>query len=258
MRSSLSIMTMAVALAGCGSTPSDAVTANAATGARPLVSQPVTLTASDGVKVFGDYYPAPSPKALIVLFHQAGSSAGEYRTIAPRLVAAGYSALAIDQRSGGGMYGRNRTAAALGKSADYLAAQPDMQAALDWAISKGVPVAIWGSSYSSALVFPLAAANPGKVKAVLAFSPGEYFDDKTLVSRAAAKVTIPVYVTSAPEAGEVALAKTVFDATAATDKTDYVPKDGVHASSTLIAAKNPAGAEANWASALAFLRKTLG
>ena len=156
------------------------------------------------------------------------------------------------------MYGRNRTAAALGKSADYLDARPDMQAALEWALAKNVPVAVWGSSYSSALVFPLAAANPGKVRAVLAFSPGEYFDDRTLVSRAAAKVTVPVYITSAPDAGEVALARTVFDATAATDKTDYVPKDGVHASSTLIAAKNPAGAEANWTALLAFLKKALG
>ncbi len=255
MRTLVSIITAGVALAACGSTPGNAVTA---TEAKALALQPVTLTASDGVKVFGDYYPAANPKALIVLFHQARSSAGEYRTIAPRLVATGYSALAIDQRSGGGMYGRNRTAAALGKPADYLAAQPDMQAALDWALAKAVPVAIWGSSYSSALVFPLTAANPGKVKAVVAFSPGEYFDDKTLVSRAAAKVTVPVYVTSAPDAGEVALAKAVFDATATTDKTRYVPKDGVHASSTLIAAKNPAGSEANWASVLAFLSRTLG
>ena len=218
----------------------------------------VTLRARDGVTVFGDYYAAPKPRALIVLFHQAGSSAGEYRTIAPRLVAARDSALAIDQRTGGGMYGPNRTAAKLGKSADYLDARPDMQAALDWAAAQGVSVAIWGSSYSAALVFPLAAANSGKVKAVLAFSPGEYFDDKTLVRRAAAKVTVPVYVTSAPDAKEVALAKTVFDATAATAKMRYVPKAGIHGSSTLIAAKDPAGAEANWVAVLTFLQKTLG
>ena len=74
MRALVSMMVAGVALAGCGSTPSNAVTA---TESRALASQPVTLTASDGVKVFGDYYPAPNPKALIVLFHQAGSSAGE-------------------------------------------------------------------------------------------------------------------------------------------------------------------------------------
>lgn len=215
----------------------------------------VTLTARDGIKVFGDFYAAPRPKALIVLFHQAGSSAGEYRTIAPKLVAAGYSALAIDQRSGGGMYGPNRTVAKLGKSADYLAARADLQAALDWAAAKGLPVAVWGSSYSAALVFPLAAANPGKVKAVLAFSPGEYFDDKAMIRRAAARVTVPVYVTSAPDPKEIALAKPVFDAAAATLKTRYVPKAGVHGSSTLIAAKDPAGAEANWRSVLAFLKQ---
>lgn len=50
---------------------------------------------------------------MILLFHQAGSSKAEYATISPRLVAAGYSALAIDQRSGGELFGSNETAAAL-------------------------------------------------------------------------------------------------------------------------------------------------
>jgi hypothetical protein len=54
-------------------------------------SMPVTFNAKDGVKLFGNYYAAPNPKAIILLFHQAGSNKAEYATIAPRLVAAGYS-----------------------------------------------------------------------------------------------------------------------------------------------------------------------
>ena len=62
---------------------------------------PMTVKADDGVIVYGAFYRSPNPKALILLFHQADSSKDEYSSIAPRLVAAGYSALAIDQRSGG-------------------------------------------------------------------------------------------------------------------------------------------------------------
>jgi predicted alpha/beta hydrolase len=53
--------------------------------------QAVSSTATDGVRVYGDYYPAASKtQPLILLFHQAGSNWGEYATIAPRLVKAGF------------------------------------------------------------------------------------------------------------------------------------------------------------------------
>lgn len=213
---------------------------------------PVTLTAADGVKVAGLYYRASNPKAMILLFHQAGSSKAEYATIAPRLIAAGYSALAIDQRSGGHLFGSNETVAALGRSADYLEAQRDLQAALTWAKGQGAPVILWGSSYSAALVFRV-ATDP-TVKAVLAFSPGEYLGDGAPVGAAARKVKTPIFVTSASDAGEIAAAKAILAASPATAKQQYVSANGVHGSSTLIPARNPVGAAANWDAVLAFLR----
>src|SRR6516225_11709737 len=93
----------------------------------------VELQAKDGVLISGLIYQAARPKAIILLFHQAGSSKAEYATIAPRLVAAGYTALAIDQRSGGSLFGPNETASRLGRSATYEDAKPDLMAALDWA-----------------------------------------------------------------------------------------------------------------------------
>ena len=89
-----------------------------------------TLRAADGVAVHGSFHAATDPRAVVLLFHQAGSSKGEYATIAPRLAAAGYESLAIDQRSGGDLFGRNETAAALGREAGYLEAERDLEAAL--------------------------------------------------------------------------------------------------------------------------------
>ena len=215
--------------------------------------QAVTLRARDGVSISGLAYAADHPKAIVLLFHQAGSSKAEYATIAPGLVAAGFTALAIDQRSGGDLYGPNETATLLGKEASYEQAKPDLEAALAWATAKHLPVVLWGSSYSASLVFEVAAEHPQEVSAVMAFSPGEYFDDSGAVARAAAKVRAPIYVTSAPDPGEVSDAKAILAASPSRSKTQYVPQFGVHGASTLIEAQDPEGAAENWKHALAFL-----
>lgn len=240
--------------------------ANAPTPAKPpeaaTCSANLQLTASDGVKVFGRYCTPTNPKALILLFHQAGSSKDEYATIAPRLGQAGYATLAIDQRSGGDLFGVNETAKALGaarakalsEDAGYIQALPDLEAALAWARDKNRPVVLWGSSYSSSLVLLLAAKHPDAVKAVLAFSPGEYLGKPTLVRDAAANVAVPVFVTSTTDAQEVRDGDGIFAALPKNDVSErVVPRRAVHGSSMLIPAKNPDGAEDIWASVLAFL-----
>ena len=175
----VSVLAASLALAAAG-------VAHAAGG------EPVVLRAADGVTVYGEVWRAAGAKPpLIVAFHQAESSSAEYAPIAPRLVAAGFTVLAIDQRSGDGAFGgSNRTAAALGRAASYDEALPDLAAALAWAKAdaKGAPVIVWGSSYSAALAFVLAAAHPGDVDAIVAFSPGEYLAGKQTVRSAAAKL----------------------------------------------------------------------
>ena len=254
------VIASAISLAACHGVPNvdnqQALTRESG-AAKALAPQPVELKAPDGVTVYGTYYPATAPKALILLFHQAGSSSGEYVDIAPRLQREGFAALAIDQRVGGDLYGANRTMAGYKGKTDYLGALPDLEAALAWGKAKGTPIALWGSSYSASLVFLLADAADakGSVKAVMAFSPGEYFTDKKMVEAAAAKVAVPVFVTSANTAEEETEAKAIVSATASTDRQLYVPRTGIHGSSTLNATRNPGGADENWRAVLAFLKR---
>ncbi len=219
---------------------------------------PLKLTAADGVTVYGNTYAATGPaKATILLFHQAASNAGEYSSIAPMLVKIGYDVIAIDQRSGGVRFGQsNQTVKALGGSSDYLDALPDLEAALAHArkTASDKPVIVWGSSYSAALVFLLAAKHPNDVAAVLAFSPGEYLS-RASVADAAQKVRVPVFVTSASDDGEIQAAKAILAATSASLRDQYIPKSGVHGSSTLREDSNPSGAAAGWAAVTAFLAK---
>jgi dienelactone hydrolase len=220
----------------------------------------VVLTASDGVKVYGDFYPAASKSdAYILLFHQAGSNRGEYAPIAPRLAKLGYNCLAIDQRSGGERFGQgNETVRQLGHSADYLDALKDMDAALVWArtAKHSGKVIIWGSSYSAALVFLLAAQHPEDVAAVLAFSPGEYLGTPNLVHQAAAKISVPIYVTSAKDEEEIRAARSILAASPARMKTQFVPRvGGVHGSSTLRTDTDAAGEAENWRAVEEFLHR---
>jgi dienelactone hydrolase len=219
---------------------------------------PVTLTAKDGVTVHGESVAPPtgSVRPLIVLFHQAHSNKTEYAPIQPKLLALGYGSLAIDQRAGGEMFGaQNQTARALKAPADYEAAMPDLEAALVYGVAHSPThtVILWGSSYSASLVFPLAAAHPKEVAAVMAFSPGEYFENKSKFQDAAASVTVPIFVTSAASAEEVGEAKAILGASPSKTKVQFAPKVGVHGSSILRKDRDPKGAGAAWAAVQKFL-----
>jgi dienelactone hydrolase len=211
--------------------------------------QDVELQTEDGVRVFGTFYETSKDKPIILLFHQADSNRTEYAEIAPELVAVGFNVLAIDQRSGGSLFGAdNQTKENFEGVAGYREALPDLEAALIWATVEGYEsILVWGSSYSAALVFLLAAAHP-EVDGVLSFSPGEYLGDTHSVKDAAARVTVPVFITSSKfEAEET---KTIFDAVASSDKVQFVPEGfGEHGSSAL----RSKAKDEYWAAVKAFL-----
>jgi dienelactone hydrolase len=220
-------------------------------------AEPVTLSAADGTKVYGEWTPAQgAPKGVMVLFHQAHANHSEYAPIAPKLAQAGWASLAVDQRSGDELFGaKNRTAAQFKETPGYLEAMPDLEAALAEGVKRngGKPVIVVGSSYSATLVFALAAKHPSDVRAVIAFSPGEYFQDKHYARSAAAQLKVPLYVTSASDPDEVRRAKEVLDASPSTQKVQHTPKHGVHGASTLRTDRNAAGAQENWDALMKFL-----
>lgn len=223
-------------------------------------AMPVSITAADGVKIYGEYWPAAAKDApLILAFHQAGSSHAEYAPLAPRLNGAGFSVLAIDQRSGDGQFGgTNKTVAGLGRSTNYDAAFADLEAALAWGRQRAgtAPILVWGSSYSAALVFKLAAKHPGDVGALLAFSPGEYLDASDAVHTAARAVRIPVFIDQSSDQTEIDQSRSILAALPGTDKAQFVSAGkSVHGTATLRADRNPNGADEHWAAVLKFLAR---
>ncbi|MEM9022666.1 MAG: alpha/beta hydrolase [Bacteroidota bacterium] len=168
----------------------------------------VTFNAADGLAVTADIYETHPDNPWILLCHQASFSRGEYRETAPRLNALGFNCLAIDQRSGKGVNGvSNATAQRAneqGLPTKYTHAEPDILAAIAFLAEKsGRPIILVGSSYSAALVLKIARDHE-QVRAVAAFSPGEYIRGQN-IRKAAAGTQKPVFVTSSKnEASDVA------------------------------------------------------
>ena len=219
---------------------------------------PLRFEAADGLRVDADLYDVSDAAApTVLLCHQANSSRGEYRSIAPRLAAAGYRAVAIDQRSGRSMNGvRNATAERArvsGKSTEYLDARADIEAAIAGVRERwpDAPVVLWGSSYSASLALVI---EPGRddLAAVLSFAPGEYFGSELSVATALRDGRAPTLVVS-PES-ERPRAQAIVKALSKRGKWVIGPTIQ-HGSKTLFLSEDP---EPVWEAVLAFLAEHTG
>ena len=211
--------------------------------AHTSAQQTITFPSLDTLPVTADIYLAHGSDApLIVLFHQAGWSRGEYGEIAPKLNVLGFNCLAVDLRSGGSVLGvTNKTAAAasqVGAPTGYTDALPDVIASLRYARAElhASQVLAWGSSYSAALVIKVAGDEPELVDGVLSFAPGEYFESAgkpvDWIQTAAKKIRTPTFITSARH--EKPAWVSIFEAIPVEFRVSYLPAtSGNHGSRAL-------------------------
>ncbi len=204
----------------------------------------ISFKSADDLLITADAYipHAANAAPLIMLFHQAGSSRGEYSEIAPELNKLGFNCIAVDQRSGEYSRGKdNETAIRAGNAGlatRYVDALPDIIAALRYANKKysNSKIIAWGSSYSASLVLKVAGDYPELVDGVIAFSPGEYFShqgkSKTWIRDSAQKIKDPVFITSSK--AEASDWVPIFDVIKAEGKTGFIPETaGKHGSKVL-------------------------
>nr|WP_321233801.1 alpha/beta hydrolase [uncultured Psychroserpens sp.] len=218
----------------------------------------IEFTANDGLKIYGKLYETDKNKPVILLCHQANYNSFEYADIAPRLNALGYNCLAIDQRSGGGFADlpnlTHNNAKEKNLATNYLNAQPDIQAAIDYLHDKyQTQIILWGSSYSSSLALMEGSKNE-KVRAIIAFSPGDYFGEQ-VPSLASVFKTLdkPFFVTSSKQEAHT-LMTLIGDNKLNNNQIQFIPElEGFHGSKALWVDQK--GAEVYWESLIAFLTK---
>lgn len=225
----------------------------------PADAQEVEFGATDGAVVFGTWHLTSSePSAVIIALHQGGASGeGEYGPIIPRLLETGQNVLTVDLRAGGDLFGGlNRTVQARGVESEYCEAQSDIEGALAFVrrTVPGVPVILWGSSYSGALALRVAAEHPAGVAAVLAFSPAS--GPPMASCRAedvASMVKVPVLVVRPRSETEREPVVEQLEIFRRAGHHIYVADPGTHGSSTLVTERVGAPATAAWDRVLRFL-----
>ncbi len=214
------------------------------------------IYSKDSLPISADIYEVSSKKPIILLCHQAGYSRGEYKDTALKLMELGFSCMAIDQRSGKEANGViNETALAAKKRnlpTTYLDASQDIEAAIDYLyeINGHKPIILVGSSYSASLAL-LIGNTSTKVKAIVSFSPGEYFRTTNIQSEIK-NLSKPVFVTSSKKESQaleelVSLIDTSY-------VTHFIPNvQGIHGSRALWSSTE--GNEDYWDALSTFIKK---
>lgn len=141
--------------------------------------QKIIFYAADSIKISADLYLQDYDLPYILLFHQHGASRGEYRDIAPKLMKMGYNCLAVDLRLGGRMnFIQNET------SQQFMGSFPkqtgdimkDIEAAVNYTEKiSHKSIILLGSSFSASACL-IYACHKKNIRAIVAFSPGEYFE----------------------------------------------------------------------------------
>jgi len=219
------------------------------------IPKKVDFPSKDSLKIRADFYQAKKPKGLLVFCHRSHFNRGEYKDIAPRLSAQGFSSLAIDQRSGMNVLGYINETSTLAKKkglpTGYLDARQDIEAAVDFAFKKNhrKPIILVGSSYSASLSL-LIAKDIDKVKAVAVFSPGEYLKGVE-IAKAIKDFSKPIFATSARK--EIGDTKKLFCFVGKKYISYFLPTvEGFHGAKSLWPSSN--GNEQYWKAFSNFLR----
>ena len=160
----------------------------------------ITISAADGLELTADEYVISEDNPYIVLLHEQGSSRGEFQSIATRLNKMDYNCLAVDIRNGGNNnFVSNQTARRCRERKCPVGVEDvelDFIAAIDYAFSQSEqPVILFGSGANGSLSLKIANEND-HVRAVVAFSPGEYFLPIINIQDTIANLKKPVFVTS--------------------------------------------------------------
>ncbi len=218
--------------------------------------QMVTFPSSDGLLITADLYLQDKSYPFIILYHQANYSRGEYQETAPKLAKLGYNCLAVDLRSGKEVnFIQNETAAKAREKhlpTEYLDAEKDMVASITYCLQYNAnKIILLGSSYSASLALKIAKEN-SNVSAVIAFSPGEYFQPQITLKSVLSKLDKPIFVASTK--GESPFIKEMLSEVSGINILWFTPSKtaGVHGSRALWQA-SPESNEC-WLSLLMFFK----
>jgi len=160
----------------------------------------ITLSSADGLEITADEYIIGADNPYILLFHEQGSSRGEYHTIARRLCKMDYNCLAVDLRNGGNKSRVSNETVRRCRSSKCATGIDDIgrdvAAAIEYVKGKtDLPVILFGSGANGSLCLKMAVEND-HVRAAVALSPGEYFMPTLKIQDTISGLKKPVFITA--------------------------------------------------------------
>lgn len=169
-------------------------------GQFPMGQSLIRFPSKDGAMITGDLYLIDNTSPMILLFHQATASRGEYIETAKKLNELGYNALAVDQRSGESMNDvENMTYKRLSNESSaftFKEAIVDVESTIEYASDTfDMPMIALGSSYSASILCVIGQNYEADLLGLILFSPGQnmYFDNKP-VSEMASNLMLPIFL----------------------------------------------------------------
>jgi len=165
-----------------------------------ITKKSVSFLSADELLITADEYIIQQDNPYILLFHQQESSRGEFSTIAPKLCKMDYNCLAVDIRNGGSDNSvSNETVKRCKESRCSIGisdVEGDILSAIDYAFEKSnKPVILFGGVANGSLCLKIAREND-HVRAVIAFSPGEYFMPELNIRETISGLKKPVLISS--------------------------------------------------------------
>jgi hypothetical protein len=164
------------------------------------VKTTVNFYSSDSLLITADEYVISDTLPYLVLFHEQGSSRGEFSEIIDRFQKMNFNCLATDIRNGGNSnYIPNQTARRSrieSRSRSVDAVSSDIEAAIAYATEKSSQnVILLGAGANGSLVLK-AAMEQEQVKAAVALSPGEFFLPVFSTEESISGIRKPLLITS--------------------------------------------------------------
>jgi dienelactone hydrolase len=210
-------------------------------------SEKITITyySSDGLLITADEYLTSDTLAYVILFHDQGSSRGEFSDIAHRFQKMNFNCLAVDIRNGGNTnFLANETAKrcrAEGFNRSVNDIEEDIEASLKYAFEKsGEQVILLGAGANGSLAMKIAKEN-NFVKASIALSPGEYFQPYLSIEDAIAGIQKPILITASKM--EFSYQEKILSKVSNDYKTIYAPEghEGARGTNALLSDNESSG-----------------
>jgi len=205
----------------------------------------ITFFSGDSLLITADEYLTSDTLAYVILFHDQGSSRGEFSDIAHRFQKMNFNCLVVDIRNGGNSnFIANETAKmcrAGGYSRSVSAIEKDIEVSVQYAFEKsGEDVILLGAGANGSLALKTAKEN-NFVRAAIALSPGEYFQPYLSIEDTIAGIQKPLLVVSSKI--EFPYQEKILSKVSEDYKTVFAPEqhEGARGSSSLLSSNVSSG-----------------